>query len=112
MASGIRIPSRYRLRVKQRLAVVQYVAGHGIKPASRYFGLARHTVRRWWRDWQHGGELGLVPRYPPRRKRRISDEVVALIRQARTEHEYGAGRTRIWLERVHQVRVTTQTIQR
>jgi hypothetical protein len=53
-----------------------------------------------------------VPRYPPRRKRRISNEVVALIQQARTEHEYGAGRTRIWLERVHQVRVTTQTIQR
>jgi transposase InsO family protein len=112
MASDVRIPSKYRLRVKQRLAVVQYVQVHGIKPASRYFGLARHTVRRWWRDWQRGGELGLVPQYPSRRKRRITSEVVALIRQARTEHEYGAGRTRIWLQRVHQVRVTAQTIQR
>jgi transposase InsO family protein len=112
MVSNVRIPSRYRLRVKQRLAVVEYVKAHGIKPASRYFGLARHTVRRWWRAWQGGGELGLVPRYPRRRKRRISEEVIALIRQARTEHEYGAGRARIWLERVHHVRVTTQTIQR
>lgn len=112
MASDVRIPSRYQLRVKQRVAVVQYVQVHGIKPASRYFGLARHTVRRWWRDWQREGELGLVPRYPKRRRRRINDDVIRLIRIARTEHEYGAGRTRIWLERIHNVRVTTQTIQR
>jgi transposase InsO family protein len=112
MGADVRIPSRYRLRVKQRRAVIEYVQLHGIKPASRYFGLARHTVRRWWRGWQRDGELGLVPRYPTRRRRRISDEVIALIRRARTEHEYGAGRTRIWLDRVHQVRVTTQTIQR
>jgi hypothetical protein len=31
---------------------------------------------------------------------------------ARTEHDDDAGPTRIWLERVHQVRVTAQTIQR
>jgi len=56
------IPTRYRLRVKQRLAVVEYTREHGIKPASRHFGLARHTVRRWWRDW-------------PRRSRRTGAEV-------------------------------------
>jgi hypothetical protein len=28
------IPTRYRLRVKQRLAVVEYVRHYGIKPAS------------------------------------------------------------------------------
>jgi transposase InsO family protein len=38
--------------------------------------------------------------------------VVALITQARCEHEFGASRTRIWLERVHHVRVATETIQR
>jgi hypothetical protein len=32
MASDVRIPSKYRLRVKQRLAVVHYVKAHGIKP--------------------------------------------------------------------------------
>lgn len=74
------IPTKYRLRVKQRLAVIRYVETYGIKPASRYFGLARHTVRRWWRDWQRAGEPGLVPRYPKRRTRRISENVVALIR--------------------------------
>jgi hypothetical protein len=31
---------------------------------------------------------------------------------ARLEHQFGASRTRIWLERVHYVRVATETIQR
>jgi transposase InsO family protein len=55
---------------------------------------------------------GLVPQYPARRRRRIGDDVVALITQARLEHKFGASRTRIWLERVHHVRVATETIQR
>jgi transposase-like protein len=37
---------------------------------------------------------------------------VALITQARLEHKFGANRAQIWLARVHQVRVATQTIQR
>ena len=106
------IPSRYRLRVKQRLAVIEYAKQHGIKPASRRFGLARPTVQQWCRNWQRNGVEGLVPRYPARRRRRIGENVVALITQARLEHQFGSGRTRIWLERVHHVRVATETIQR
>ena len=105
------IPSRYRLRVKQRLAVIEYAKQSGIKPASRRFGLSRPTVQRWCRDWQRAGIQGLVPRYPARRRRRIGEDVVALITQARLEHQFGSGR-RIWLERVHHVRVATETIQR
>ena len=38
--------------------------------------------------------------------------MVGLITQARLEHRFGAGRAQIWLQRVHHVRVATETIQR
>lgn len=53
-----------------------------------------------------------MPQYPARRRRRIGEDVVALITQARLEHKFGANRTQIWLARVHRVRVATETIQR
>jgi transposase InsO family protein len=107
------IPTRFRLRVKQRLAIVEYAEDYGVKPAGRHFGLNRKTVRIWRDRWRQDGEQGLLPRYPARRKRRrLDDRVIGLIKQARIEHRYGAGRARIWLERVHQVRVTARTLQR
>jgi transposase InsO family protein len=106
------IPSRFRLRVKQRLTVLTYVEEHGVKPAGRHFGLNHKTVRRWRIRHETHGVLGLVPRYPKRRQRRVAPEVIPLVKQARLEHRFGAARTRIWLQRVHGIGVATQTIQR
>jgi transposase InsO family protein len=106
------IPSRYRLRVKQRLAIVQYAVAHGIKPASRRFGLERKTIRRWRDRWRAEGIAGLVPRYPKERATRLPTEVIELIAHARRELEYGAPRTRIWLRRVHKRNVSLAAIQR
>jgi transposase InsO family protein len=106
------IPARYRLRVKQRLAIVAFARDHGIKPASRHFGFARRTVRTWLRRWKADGEAGLVPKYPRQRKRRLAATTIDLIRVARTVHQWGAPRTRVWLERVHSMRVNARTIQR
>jgi transposase len=106
------VPVRYQLRVKQRTKVVEFAARHGIKPASRYFGLDRRTIRAWLRRWRLQGAPGLVPRYPTQRKRRISPEVFELIRTARFEHAWGAPRTRMWLARVHRVCLGVSTIQR
>jgi len=86
---AIAIPSRYRLRVKQRLAVVQYAVAHGIKPASRHFGLERKTIRRWRARWLTDGVVGLVPRYKTERASRLPAIVVELIGHARRELEYG-----------------------
>jgi transposase len=84
------IPPRYRLRVKQRLAVVEYAIAHGIKPASRRFALERKTIRRWRDRWRAKGLAGLVPQYPAQRASRLQAEVVKLIEHARRELLYGA----------------------
>ena len=83
------IPAQYRLRVKQRMAIVAFAREYGIKPASRHFGFARRTVRTWLRRWKADGETGLVPKYPRQRKRRLPATTIDLIRVARTEHQWG-----------------------
>jgi hypothetical protein len=89
--------------VKQRLTVVEYVRQHGIKPTSRQGGWPGPPSGR---NWRRASIQGLVPQCPARRRRRISEDVVALITQAHVEQEAGTSRTRIWLQRVHQVRVS------
>ena len=106
------IPPNYRVRGKQRRQFVAYAQEHGMKPAGRHFGLDRKTVRDWVQRWKAGGDAGLAPRYPKRRQRRLPPATVELIRIARVEHRWGAGRTRIWLERAHGIRANARTIQR
>src|SRR6185437_16458361 len=95
---NLMIPPQYRLRVKQRLKIVQYAEEHGVKPAGRHFGLDRKTVREWRDRHRELGVAGLLPRYPKRRRRRVPTAVIPLVREARTEHRFGAARTRIWLQ--------------
>ncbi len=102
----------YRWKVQGRMAVLEYAAVHGLKPAAARFGLDRKTVRQWRDRAREAGAPGLVPRYPKRRRRRIPGEVVELIAHARREFGWGACRTRLWLMRVHQVKVAAKTITR
>ena len=41
------ISRAYRWKVQGRLAVLDYAAVHGVKPAAARFGLDRKTVRQW-----------------------------------------------------------------
>jgi transposase InsO family protein len=104
------ISPRYRWKVKGRLAVVEFATLHGVSPAAARFDLDRKTVRAWRDRARQAGAAGLVPRYPERRRRRIPAEVVELITQARQEFRWGACRIRMWLMRVHQVKVAAKTI--
>jgi transposase InsO family protein len=106
------VSRRYRWKVQGRMAVLEYVGVHGIRPAAARFGLDRKTIRAWRTRLGEAGVAGLVPRYPARRRRRIPDEVVEFIAHARREFGWGACRTRLWLLRVHQVKVAPGTISR
>jgi transposase len=95
------VAPRYRLRVKQRLAIVEYAVAHSLLAASRRFGLDRKSIREWRDRWRQQEIAGLVPRYPTQRKSRVPEDVMRLLEHARRELGYGAPRTRIWLRRVH-----------
>jgi transposase len=110
--SDVKVRPQYRTRVRYRLLVLEYTWQHGPAAAGRHYGLSARTIRRWRKRWRRGGVEGLVPAYPRHRARRVPPAAVELIRQARQELGYGAARARLWLQRVHGVRLAMGTIQR
>jgi len=98
--------------VRYRLLVLEYAWQHGPAAAGRHYGLSARTIRRWRKRWRQGGGGGLVPSYPRHRARRVPPAAIELIRQARQEFGCGAARTRLWLQRVHGIRLAMGTIQR
>ena len=58
------ISKQYRWKVKSRLAVLEYVNMHGLKPTATRFGLDRKTIQAWRDRAREAGPVGLVPRYP------------------------------------------------
>ncbi len=108
----LHIAPRHHHLINSRLAILRYADEYGFKGAARRFGLDRKTVRTWHRRWVASGPAGLVPRHPRTRRRRISEEAVRLIEQARRDLHCGAMRTWFWLDRVHRIRVAAATIRR
>jgi transposase InsO family protein len=107
-----KIPKRYRGRVRERLAILEYARAHSIRAAGFRFGLDRKTVREWRDRWHAAGVGGLIPRYPKTRARKVPDLIVELIKEARLGLGYGSTRTQLWLWRVHRQRIAQSTIQR
>ncbi|HKE10534.1 MAG TPA: helix-turn-helix domain-containing protein [Myxococcota bacterium] len=58
------IPARYRLKVKQRLAILEYASRHSLLAASRRFAMNRKTIREWRTRYRGKGVQGLIPVYP------------------------------------------------
>src|SRR5260370_14115569 len=108
----VKVRLQYGTGVRYRLLVLEYAGQHGPAAAGRHYGLSARTIRRWRKRWRQSGVGGLVPSYPRHRARRVSPAAIELIRQARQEFGYGAARTRLWLQRVHGIRLAMGTIQR
>ena len=104
--------ARYRLKIRERMVIIEQALLHGLKPTAQRFRLNRKTVREWRDRFRVQGPNGLIPQHPDRKRRRIAPEVLPLVEHARRELRYGASRTRTWLLRVHRIRTTTNTIQR
>lgn len=110
--SDIKVRAQYRTWVRYRLTVLEYAWAHGPAAAGRHYRISARTIRRWRRRWRSRGVEGLVPAYPRHRPRQVPPKALELIRQARQELGYGAPRTRLWLQRVHGIRLAVGTIQR
>ncbi len=110
--SDVKVRPQYRTRVRYRLLVLGYAWQHGPAAAGRHYGISARTIRRWRKRWRRSGVEGLVPFYPRHRARRVPPASIELIRQARQELGYGAARARLWLQRVHGIRLAMGTIQR
>ena len=110
--SDVKVRAQYRTRVRYRLIVLEYAGQRGAAAAGRHYGLSARTIRRWRTRSRRGGIEGLVPTYPRHRPRRVPAATIELIRHARQELGYGAARTRLWLQRVHGIRLAMGTIQR
>src|SRR5437667_1186961 len=103
--SDVKVRQQYRTRVRYRLLVLGYAWQHGPAAAGRHYGISARTIRRWRKRWRRDGVEGLVPSYPRHRERRVSPASIELIRHARHELGYGAARARLWLQRVHGIRL-------
>lgn len=106
------VPRRYRARVRERLAMLEFARTHGIRATGLRFGLDRKTVREWRDRYRAAGVAGLIPRYPKTRARKVPNHIVGLIKAARLGLGYSSTRTQLWLWRVHRQRIAQSTIQR
>src|SRR4029450_2260086 len=110
--SDVKVRPQYRTWVRHRLVVLEYAWAHGPAAAGRHYRISARPLRRWRKRWRAAGVEGLVPSYPRHRPRQVPPTAIELIRHARQELGYGAARTRLWLQRVHGIRLAMGTIQR
>ena len=71
-----------------RLKIVRYAQIHGIKPAERYFGCSKNTVRKWLRNFEEHGTRGLEDKSrapiscPHKTPKAIEEQVIAKRKEA------------------------------
>jgi transposase len=69
---------RQRRRVEQRLAVSAHASTCSMNAAALILRISQRTLPRWRYRYRHGGILELAPRYPTKRRCRMTAEVRAL----------------------------------
>lgn len=80
----------------------------------RYYGISRKTFYKWKGRFKEHGEAGLVDRSraPKKSPNATPMAVVSKVLYLRANYHFGAGRIRGYLERYHQVKVSTGTVHR
>jgi transposase InsO family protein len=106
--------AREELRVRFKLAVLEYANHVGVTKACREFNIPRSTYYDWKQKYAHEGQAGLYRKKPvaDSHPRKTSPEVVEKILDLRREYQIGALRITYYLDRYHGIKISESTVTR
>ena len=106
--------AREELRVRFKLAVLEYAIHLGATKSCREFNVPGSTFYRWKQKYENGGRTGLYRKKPVAHShpRKTPPEVVAKILALRTDYQIGALRIKYYLERYHDLKISESTVTR
>jgi len=104
--------ARGELRVRLKLAVIEYAQYFGVTKACRELNVPRASFYRWKRKYEKAGRLGLYRERPiaDSHPRRTYPEVVEKILTIRAEYQFGALRIMYYLDRYHGIKISESTV--
>src|SRR5688572_9336209 len=106
--------ARAELRLRFKLAVLEYANHFGVAETCQEFNVARSSFYRWRQRYDEAGKSGLERKKPVahRHPRQTSPEVVEKILELRCEYQLGALRIVYYLDRYHGINVSESTVTR
>lgn len=102
------------MRVRPKLAVLEYADHLGVTEACREFNVPRSSFYRWKLKYEKEGRSGLYREGPiaNHHPRRTSPEVVEKILTLRAEYQFGALRIMYYLDRYRGIKISESTVSR
>lgn len=106
--------AREELRIRFKLAVLEYANHLGATKACKEFNVPRSTFYNWKKKYDNEGRSGLYRKKPVAysHPRKTSPEVVEKILELRTEYQIGALRISYYLDRYHGIKISESTVSR
>jgi transposase InsO family protein len=106
--------AREELRVRFKLAVLEYANHFGVTKACREFNVPRSTFYNWKQKYAHEGRAGLYRKKPVAYSHpcKTSSEVVEKILELRRAYQIGALRIMYYLARYHGIKTSESTVTR
>ena len=106
--------AREELRIRFKLAVIEYANHLGATKACKEFNVPRSTFYGWKKKYDNERRSGLYRKKPVayRHPRKTSSEVVEKILELRTEYQLGALRITYYLDRYHGIKISESTVTR
>ena len=106
--------AKEELRIRLKLAVLEYAHHFGATTACREFNVARSTFYHWKQKYDQAGRSGLYRQKPIaiRHPRKTSPEVVMKILELRSKYQLGSLRIMYYLDRYHGIKISESTVSR